>query len=175
VSDDLSNRGAAAPPPLGPAAPVRVSRPRSNGLAGWVIAAVAVLILAVAGGLLTAWVVANMRSVPGPIAAGSAAPSGATQSFSAASSTPSASGEASEAPRRTPTPLPTVEVTAEPFTYVVEPGDHLVNIADMFAVNIQDIMDLNGITNPNKIFVGEQLQIPGYGIQPTPKPTKKPK
>jgi hypothetical protein len=143
-------------------------------VAGWVVAVVVVLILAVAGGLFTAWVVANMRAVPAPVAFASPTPvpnaSGcncASPSAPAASSTPG--------PRFTPTPAPTVELTAAPFTYVVGPGDKLVNIAGMFQVDVQDIIDLNNISNPNKIFVGEQLLIPGYGVQPTPKPTKKPK
>ena len=37
---------------------------------------------------------------------------------------------------------------------------------------MQDIIDLNGIKNANRLFVGQELLIPGYGIQPTPKPTK---
>ena len=71
-------------------------------------------------------------------------------------------------PHRTPTPLPTVEVTRAPFIYVVQPGDHLINIADMFRVDVQDIIDLNDIKNPNRLFVGQELLIPGYG---TPPPT----
>ena len=57
----------------------------------------------------------------------------------------------------------------------MEPGDKLVNIAAYFQVSVQDIIDLNNITNPNLITVGQELLIPGYGVQPTPKPTKKPK
>lgn len=132
-----------------------------------------VLALAVAGGLFSAWIVANMRAVPPPVAA--APTPGQTISSAAPAGSAGASVAPTDAPRRTPTPAPTAEITPEPFVYVVEPGDHLVNIADLYGVSVQDIMDLNGITNPNRLSVGQQLLIPGYGVQPTPKPTKPPK
>jgi hypothetical protein len=137
------------------------------------LVAVVVLVLAVAGGLFTAWIVANMRAVPGgPIAAASATPGAAIASTCACTPSPAPSGLDTPGPRRTPTPLPTVEVTPAPFIYVIQPGDHLVNIADLYSVDIQDVMKLNGITNPNRISVGQQLLIPGYGVPP---PTKKPR
>ncbi len=140
----------------------------------WGIAAVVVLMLAIAGGLFSAWVVANLRAVPEPVAGASPTPTVAL-----ASSSPSASASASsgptEAPRRTPTPLPTVEVTLAPFVHVVQKGESLSYIAGLYQVSVQDIIDLNGIKNANKISVGQELLIPGYGVQPTPKPTKTPK
>jgi LysM repeat protein len=175
VSDDLDFPGTAAPPPGSSDEPA-ARRGSSSGVVGWLIVAVVVLVLAVAGGLFTAFIVANMRAVPGPVAGFSPAPSFAAGPSSGPVASASASpAQASEAPRRTPTPLPSVEVTAPPFTYVVQPGDHLVNIADMFGVDVQDIIDLNDIKNPNRLFVGQELLIPGYGVQPTPKPTKTPR
>ena len=177
VSDDFTPSGPAAAPPPQPDVPTstpRRSRSGSSGFATWLIAAVVVLVLAVAGGLFTAWVVANMRAVPGPVAGASPTPRGSSAS-AAPSAAPGESLEPTGAPRRTPTAVPTVEVTAAPFVYVIQPGDHLVNIADMFQVDVQDIIDLNGIKNPDRIAVGQELLIPGYGVQPTPKPTKSPK
>jgi LysM repeat protein len=174
VSDDVTPSSQPAPPPPStPDAPATRSR-GSNSAAGWVIAAVVVLALAVAGGLFTAWIVANMKAVPGPVAGASATPAHVGSS-SAPSAAPGATVAPTDAPRFTPTPPPTVEVTLAPFTYVVQPGDHLVNIANMFAVSVQDIISLNGIKNANRLQVGQELLIPGYGIQPTPKPTKPPK
>jgi LysM repeat protein len=116
-----------------------------------------------------------MRAVPGgPVAAVSPAPS-TMASTCLCSPTPGASGLETSGPRRTPTPVPTVELTPAPFTYTVQPGDHLVNIANLFGVDIQDVMELNNITNANRISVGQELLIPGYGVQPTPKPSKPPK
>ena len=141
----------------------------------WTIAVVVVLILAVAAGLFTAYVVAGMRSVPGAVGLASPTPfaPNATAIPAASSSAPPPSS--SPVARFTPTPAPTVQVTPTPFTYTVQPGDHLINIANMFGVNIQDLMALNSITNPNKISVGQTLLIPGYGTQPTPKPPKTPR
>jgi Tfp pilus assembly protein FimV len=136
---------------------------------------VVVLILAVAGGLFTAWVVANMRAVPAPVAFASPTPAPKASSCLGCASPTAPAASSTPGPRFTPTPAPTVEVTPQPFTYVVQPGDHLVNIADLFQVSVQDIIDLNNIKNPNNIQVGQELLIPGYGVQPTPKPTKKPK
>jgi len=158
-------------------APATAGRKSSGGAVGWLIAAVVVLVLAVAGGLFTAWVVANMRAVPGPVAAASPTPG---QSAPAASScactpTPGTSAAPSGVPAHTPTPPPTPEVTLPPIVYVVQPGDHLVNIADLYSVSLQDVMELNGITNPNKISVGQEILIPGYGHLPPTKAPKTPK
>jgi len=172
VSDDLTPSSPPAPPPPStPNAPGPRSR-RSNSAVGWVIAAVVVLVLAVAGGLFTAWIVANMKAVPGPVAGASPTPAHVTSSAHP-SVAPGASVSPTDAPRFTPTPPPTAEVTLPPLTYVVEPGDHLVNIANLYGVTVQDILDLNGMTNPNKIQVGQTLLIPGYGNPPPTKPPKK--
>lgn len=139
------------------------------------MAAVVVLVLAVAGGLITAWLVANMKAEPGPVAFASASPSGPVPSVCVCA-TASASGGAAptEGPRFTPAGPATPAITAEPFVHVVQAGESLTYIAGIYQVQVQDIMDLNNIKNPNRIFVGQQLLIPGYGISPTAKPTKPP-
>lgn len=56
-------------------------------------------------------------------------------------------------------------------TYVVQRGDTLGRIAVRFNTTIATLAQLNGITNPNTIFVGQRLVIPGAGqggIQVTP-------
>ncbi len=45
--------------------------------------------------------------------------------------------------------------------YTVRPGDTLYNIALRFGVSVSDITNANGITNPDLIFVGQVLVIPG--------------
>ncbi len=52
--------------------------------------------------------------------------------------------------------------------YVVQPGDSLSRIAQRFGVPMATIMAANGITNPNVIFSGQRLNIPGPGTGPAP-------
>ncbi len=44
--------------------------------------------------------------------------------------------------------------------YVVQSGDLLANIATAWGVDMQELMSLNGITDPNHIEVGQELKIP---------------
>lgn len=48
---------------------------------------------------------------------------------------------------------------SERINYTVEPGDTLWQIAQDYNVSIDEIVILNGITNPNLIYVGEKLEI----------------
>ncbi|MEX1248303.1 MAG: LysM peptidoglycan-binding domain-containing M23 family metallopeptidase [Anaerolineales bacterium] len=45
--------------------------------------------------------------------------------------------------------------------YVVQPGDTLSSISLRFDVSVQDLIDANGIADPNSLNVGEVLVIPG--------------
>ena len=74
-------------------------------------------------------------------------------------------------PTATPTPLPTATpvstatpivdpVSASTVTYVVEVGDTLGEIAAQFNTTVAAIAQLNGITNPSRIFPGQELRIP---------------
>ncbi len=46
------------------------------------------------------------------------------------------------------------------FTYTVEAGDTLSAIARRYGVTVEEIMSANGLTDPNRIYVGDQLVIP---------------
>jgi LysM repeat protein len=133
----------------------------------FVLAAVVVLLLAVSAGLIAAWVVASLKAVPipaGAIVTASPAP-GATD-VPSVQPTPLSS----EQPRHTPTPAPEVTPEPPPFVHVVQPGEYLTLIADIYDVRLEDILALNDIANPNRIRVGRELLIPGYGIRPSPSP-----
>ncbi|MBZ0307204.1 MAG: L,D-transpeptidase family protein, partial [Anaerolineae bacterium] len=53
-------------------------------------------------------------------------------------------------------------------THVVERGQELGLIAKMYNVSVQDIVDLNGIENPDLLYVGQELTIPAAGLyEPT--------
>jgi len=55
-----------------------------------------------------------------------------------------------------PTPTP------EPFTYTVGEGDTLYSIALKFEVSPNEIVAANTLADPNAVFVGQELLIPGY-------------
>jgi len=159
------------PPSADPSGPQRpVGRPGSS-LLPWLLGSVVVLVLAVMGGLLAAWIVASMRAVPPP-AAGQATPTPrASAPFTAE---PSPDGQAtarlSEAPRFTPTPSPLVTTEPQPFVHVVARGESLTLISDYYGVELEDVLALNDIRNPNRIQVGQEILIPGYGVQPSEAP-----
>jgi LysM repeat protein len=52
--------------------------------------------------------------------------------------------------------------------YTVLPGDTLSGIGDKFGVSYQSIAQVNNIADPNKIFAGQRLTIPGGGASPPP-------
>jgi hypothetical protein len=69
----------------------------------------------------------------------------------------------------TPIALPTEEDNNET-VYIVNAGDTLGTISELFDVSIDDLMTVNGISNPNLLDVGQELIIPINGI-PTATPT----
>jgi LysM repeat protein len=92
-------------------------------------------------------------------------------------------------PTHTPQP-PTATPLPEFATHVVQRGETLSEIAAQYGVSVQDIMDANGLSNPNRIITHQELLIPTSvkpatattapamnsptTKPPTPKPTKKP-
>jgi LysM repeat protein len=51
--------------------------------------------------------------------------------------------------------------------YIVQPGDILSNIALQFDVPVADIVTANNLTNPDQLFVGQELVIPVGGLAAT--------
>jgi nucleoid-associated protein YgaU len=47
-----------------------------------------------------------------------------------------------------------------PQTYVVAEGDTLYGIALRFGVELSTLIQVNGLSDPNDIYVGQELQIP---------------
>lgn len=62
--------------------------------------------------------------------------------------------------------------------YAVQPGDTLSELAAGWGVSVQAVMAANGISNPNRIFVGQTLQVPrgggGSPAPPAPRPATAP-
>lgn len=75
-------------------------------------------------------------------------------------------------PTPTPQPPPSTPVPPSNQTYVVQPGDTLSKIARQFGTTVQALVQANNIVNPNLIYVGQVLVIPGSGggTAPTPVP-----
>lgn len=51
------------------------------------------------------------------------------------------------------------EDTASPRYYVVRPGDTIVGIADRYGLEIDDILALNKLENPNIIYPGQIIRL----------------
>ncbi len=55
----------------------------------------------------------------------------------------------------------TTPATEEPVTiYTVALGDSLNSIARLYGISVQELMDANGITDPDVIFAGQRLRVP---------------
>lgn len=65
----------------------------------------------------------------------------------------------------TPTPDPTLPPSAEGATYVVQPGDQLLDIALLYNTNIPELIALNGLAGEADITVGQALKVPGEPSQ----------
>lgn len=100
--------------------------------------------------------------------------------------TPTAAATATEAAvTATPTPAPltplptaTPTITPTPVIYVVKPGDNLLAIARIYGVTVEAIQEANGILDPRRLQIGQELIIPmdesALRTPPTPTPTPLP-
>lgn len=69
-----------------------------------------------------------------------------------------------------PTPSAPAPSTGGGGSYRVRPGDTLSGIASRFGTTTSTLASLNGISNPNLIYAGQTLRLPG-GSAPAPTPT----
>lgn len=137
------------------------------------LATVVVLAVAVTAGFVTAYLLASGRSVEAPdIGAASPTPHVVSPPSVVPGETPDGSAEATPQPRRTPTPAPEITPEPTPFVHVVGRGESLSYIAGLYCTTVEAISELNGIANPNRIQVGQEILIPGGGCAPqSPEPT----
>jgi hypothetical protein len=121
---------------------------------------VVLLALAIFAGFVAGpWALRQLSGadVPTPSNAG-----GGAQASAAPSLQPSlaATPAASAAPTPTATPLSSPQPSARPAFYIVQRGDSLGSIAARFGTTVQRLMDLNHISNPNRIVVGQKILLP---------------
>ncbi len=76
----------------------------------------------------------------------------------------------------TPSDTPTPTATPTPIIYVIKKGDTLLPIARKYGVTVKAIQDANGISDPRRLWIGQEIIIPaveGEG-EPTTVPTPTP-
>jgi len=76
----------------------------------------------------------------------------------------------------TPSDTPTPTVTPTPIIYTVKKGDTLLAVARQYGLSVADVQTANGIDDPRRLHIGQELIIPlkeGDG-QPTAVPTPTP-
>jgi LysM repeat protein len=76
----------------------------------------------------------------------------------------------------TPSDTPTPTVTPTPIIYVIKKGDTLLAIARQFGVTVQALQEINGITDPRRLRINQELIIPlkEESGEPTVVPTPTP-
>lgn len=78
----------------------------------------------------------------------------------------------------TPLPTATPTITPTPVIYVVQKGDNLLGIARRYGVTLQALQEANGILDPRRLQIGQELIIPldeaALTEPPTPTPTPVP-
>lgn len=158
------------PEPVERAPAKKRQRTAAEAALPWLLGVLVVLLLASSGGLVTAWIVASMKAAPPPAAAGP------TPTFRPPPTiAPTPGGQQTPGPTaqplHTPTAAPVITPEPQPYVHVVQRGETLLEIADMYSVDIAEILALNpDIVNENRIFRGQEILIPGDAIRPTPKP-----
>jgi len=63
-----------------------------------------------------------------------------------------------------PTPNPTRPVPQSGNLYIIQPGDTLGTVANLYGVSIDDLLALNQLTDPNALEVGQTINVPGGGL-----------
>jgi LysM repeat protein len=70
--------------------------------------------------------------------------------------------------------LSSVPAQAQEIIHVVRAGQTLFGISRQYGVNIVTLAQVNGIANPNRIYVGQRLTIPTGSTAPAPAPSPAP-
>jgi LysM repeat protein len=113
------------------------------------------------------------RMIPAP----TATPVSAARAIPTTTAAPTATRRATFTPvPATPSDTPTPTVTPTPLIYVIKKGDTLLAIARQYGTTVQELQDVNGITDPRRLRISQEIIIPakeGEG-EPTAVPTPTP-
>lgn len=76
----------------------------------------------------------------------------------------------------TPSNTPTPTVTPTPIIYTIKKGDTLLEVARTFGVTVSELQAVNGIEDPRRLWIGQEILIPPKeaGSEPTGVPTPTP-
>ncbi len=77
-------------------------------------------------------------------------------------------------PRATTAPSAPVNASSTSSVYVVSRGETLATIAARHGTTVSELMRVNGLYNPNFIYAGQRLRIPGRRTLPAPQPATAP-
>src|SRR5581483_6572676 len=141
---------------------------RANGIVNPNIVFVGQRLIIPPGAILPTATVAP-SAVPSATSAETTAPSGTE----AATEVPAATLPATATPEPASVPTATAAPVTVPATYTVQPGDNLYRIALKFNTTAFILQQLNGLPNPNIVFVGQVLKLPA-GTQAPTAPTPAP-
>lgn len=71
----------------------------------------------------------------------------------------------------TSTTTTTTTTLPPPVTYEIRSGDSLFSIAQLFGISVAELIELNGIDDPDRIEAGDELLIPPTATTQPPEPT----
>ncbi len=76
----------------------------------------------------------------------------------------------------TPSNTPTPTVTPTPIIYTIKKGDTLLEVARAFGLTVSELQEVNGIEDPRRLWIGQEILIPPReaGGEPTEVPTPTP-
>ena len=66
------------------------------------------------------------------------------------------------------TPTSAVFAQGGTITHIVAPGENLYRVSVRYGVNLRALMQVNGLPNPNVVYVGQRLVIPAQNSAPNP-------
>ena len=145
------------------------SPPQNRWLAvlPWVIAGIALFVIASLGGFGAAYFLSTGQAVatvdpaklPTPTPVPTPTPAPATP-IPNATPTPAASSTPTAAPTASTAPSESAGPSSSPVSYVVQRGDRLSDIAAQFGVTVDAIVELNHLDNADHIEAGQVLLIP---------------